>query len=245
MAIDKYYFRTNILLSALPMIWPLIWLPYFSVSKRVKKVFQTHDWEPPFIMRSVVSSPVTSSDTTTPTQPVPVTEIFNFNFNLAPEEFDEAVEYRGSLFSGTKGKKIQRMGGGIAAICMLLFPNIINTSWTELIKNDPVSVFMVLTMLILSIWTATGSKGIEKLNRKVNRLDVERYIRCTADGVNAVHGATKENFYWSQCLSFQETPNLFILNTTATQFWTIPKRLLSPEQLPMFRALLMRKLKKK
>jgi Protein of unknown function (DUF2569) len=42
--IDLMAFRDNIPLAVIGLIFPTIWLPYFYYSKRVKKVFRTHDW---------------------------------------------------------------------------------------------------------------------------------------------------------------------------------------------------------
>ena len=42
--IDSAQFPDNLPLDALAIIWPSIWLPYFYVSKRVKRVFETKDW---------------------------------------------------------------------------------------------------------------------------------------------------------------------------------------------------------
>lgn len=45
LALDYGHFPDAVLLDLYSLIWPLIWLPYFSVSKRVRSVFQTKDWE--------------------------------------------------------------------------------------------------------------------------------------------------------------------------------------------------------
>jgi Protein of unknown function (DUF2569) len=44
LGVDVAVFPANIVFSALALIWPMIWLPYFYVSKRVKSVFLTKDW---------------------------------------------------------------------------------------------------------------------------------------------------------------------------------------------------------
>jgi hypothetical protein len=43
-AIDAMYFQDSIVFDVLALIWPIIWLPYFSKSKRVERVFKTKDW---------------------------------------------------------------------------------------------------------------------------------------------------------------------------------------------------------
>ena len=43
-AIDTTYFPDNTILDVVAMIWPVVWIPYFLVSKRVKRVFVTRDW---------------------------------------------------------------------------------------------------------------------------------------------------------------------------------------------------------
>ncbi len=47
-AIDMAKFPSNLLLDVIPLVWPLIWLPYFHRSTRVKKVFITKDWFVPW-----------------------------------------------------------------------------------------------------------------------------------------------------------------------------------------------------
>ena len=42
--IDFAQFPDNLPFDALAVIWPSIWLPYFYMSKRVKRVFETKDW---------------------------------------------------------------------------------------------------------------------------------------------------------------------------------------------------------
>jgi hypothetical protein len=53
-AIDLTYFRDSLFLDILPVIWVTIWLPYFYVSTRVKKVFVTKDWLVPDLVRAEV-----------------------------------------------------------------------------------------------------------------------------------------------------------------------------------------------
>lgn len=43
MVIDYQFFNDNLPFDVLGLIWPLIWLPYFSKSVRVEKVFVTKD----------------------------------------------------------------------------------------------------------------------------------------------------------------------------------------------------------
>jgi len=42
--IDLMFFKDNVPLAVISLIYPAIWLPYFYRSKRVDKVFRTHDW---------------------------------------------------------------------------------------------------------------------------------------------------------------------------------------------------------
>jgi Protein of unknown function (DUF2569) len=51
-AIDLTYFRDSLFLDVLPVLWVTIWLPYFYVSKRVKRVFITKDWLVPDLVRA-------------------------------------------------------------------------------------------------------------------------------------------------------------------------------------------------
>lgn len=42
--IDWAEFPDNLPIDVLAVIWPVVWLPYFCVSKRVRRVFETRDW---------------------------------------------------------------------------------------------------------------------------------------------------------------------------------------------------------
>lgn len=42
--IDAIHFQDSIAFDVFSLIWPIIWLPYFSKSKRVERVFKTKDW---------------------------------------------------------------------------------------------------------------------------------------------------------------------------------------------------------
>jgi hypothetical protein len=42
--IDYAQFPDNLPLDVLAVIWPSVWLPYFHMSKRVKRVFETKNW---------------------------------------------------------------------------------------------------------------------------------------------------------------------------------------------------------
>ncbi len=45
LGIDLVSFPQNIVFSVLALLWPMIWLPYFYMSKRVRRVFATGDWD--------------------------------------------------------------------------------------------------------------------------------------------------------------------------------------------------------
>lgn len=56
-AIDSSYFKDNLVFDFLAAVWPVIWLPYFYVSSRVKRVFQTKDWEITVPLASIAPTP--------------------------------------------------------------------------------------------------------------------------------------------------------------------------------------------
>ena len=56
--IDLIYWPLSVPATLMAAPWPLVWLAYFSYSKRVEKVFKTKDWpfeEPAFIGLSITS----------------------------------------------------------------------------------------------------------------------------------------------------------------------------------------------
>ncbi len=42
--IDAVHFQDSVAFDVLGLVWPTIWLPYFSRSTRVERVFKTKDW---------------------------------------------------------------------------------------------------------------------------------------------------------------------------------------------------------
>ena len=52
-AIDQKYFPDNLALDIFAFIWPVIWIPYLHMSKRVKAVFVTKTW----LVPPVVAAP--------------------------------------------------------------------------------------------------------------------------------------------------------------------------------------------
>lgn len=51
--IDLALWPDAVVFSILGLIWPLIWLPYFSFSKRVKSIYLLHDWLEPIKKQKV------------------------------------------------------------------------------------------------------------------------------------------------------------------------------------------------
>jgi hypothetical protein len=43
-AIDLKFFEDNIAFDVIGVVWPLIWIPYFNRSQRVRRVFVSKDW---------------------------------------------------------------------------------------------------------------------------------------------------------------------------------------------------------
>ena len=114
--------------------------------------------------------------------------------------------------------------------------------WQALVMWNPPRALFYFALGVLDLWIAAGSPGGKRLNRVVNRLGVERHIRINDRGLLATHGSKTFDQQWSYFRFFQETPNLFVLQTVGTMFWTVPKRTLPPKGTEQLRALLMAKL---
>ena len=56
--IDYRYFADNLPMDIYGLIFPSLSLAYFYVSKRVKKVYMTHDWSSPHAALSPSNAPV-------------------------------------------------------------------------------------------------------------------------------------------------------------------------------------------
>jgi hypothetical protein len=83
---------------------------------------------------------------------------------------------------------------------------------------------------------------MKSLDHHLNRLDLERHIILTDEGVAVTLGERHWNYQWKDFVFFRETETVFVLRTAGTKFWTIPTRAFSSADVPRFRELLREKL---
>lgn len=149
---------------------------------------------------------------------------FDVRFFLTEPELKEAVTRRKSFWRSTEGKILTKVITGFGAIYFPLFPYLHGMTWPEFLAVSPIKATYLAAAAVLDIWVATGSLGIQHLNRIANRLELERRVILSDDGVVVLHGTKRRQFRWNQLRGFQETENLFLLLTGEHTFWTIPKR---------------------
>lgn len=228
LAIDWKIWPHAVTGALLGSIWPVLWLGYFSYSKRVQKVFKTHDWEAAPMDMGATTRQVSHLASTTPQTgglfAAPAQNALEVRFFLTPEEFDEGI---GTLRAVTfpPGKKITaRVANGILALALLYFPHFLGQTWASLFEWRPSLAILLGALFVLNAWNALGQVGVHKLNRLVNRLDWERRIRFSDQGMVVDWGQRNFRYRWQDMQFFQETPGLFVLKAGGTQFWTMPKR---------------------
>jgi hypothetical protein len=228
-AIDAIYWPSMLVRGTAALLWPIIWLGYFSYSKRVQRVFKTHDWES--IAATQVSitpeaHPFAAQDLTTPgmttqSQTAPV----ELRFFLTAEEFDEGISTLRSSANNPTAKIVMRLVCGLGAYFLWRIPITHGLTWAEFFQGQPVFAIWLAILLVFDGLFVLGVLQSPKINRLANRLDWERRICFSDRGVDVNWGARMNYHYrWQDLLFFQETPTLFILKAGGTQFWTMPKR---------------------
>ena len=253
-AIDRMYWPSAVVSGIAGLVWPAIWLGYFSYSKRVQCVFKTHDWESAAVAQSSIAPEASGSSgrsmstpgfatpglatpgfatpgLTTPglTTPVMTTQsqtgALELRFFLTAEEFDEGISKLRTTANTPTAKIVMRLVCGLGAYFLWRIPGTHGQTWGEFFQAQPVFAIWLAVVLAFDVLIVLGVLQSPKVNRLANRLDWERRICFSDRGVDINWGA-KMNFHyrWQDLLFFQETPTLFILKAGGTQFWTMPKR---------------------
>lgn len=168
-------------------------------------------------------------------------ESIDCRFTLTRDELNEATVARHPWIGSKTGKVVMRALSGSCASLVLWFPLHVATSWSQIFRNEPGVAIGLIVYAAFCLWSATGYVGL----RDLNRLDLERQIRISNLDVKVTLGTRTKIYKWREFFLFQETPNLLVLWTPFTRFWTIPKRSLQPEDQEKLRALLDRKLRER
>lgn len=154
---------------------------------------------------------------------------FDFRFFLRDAELREAAAHRKTFWRSPEGRIFTKVVTGFGAIYFSLFPYLHGMTWHEFLPISPIKATYLGAAAVLDVWVATGSVGVQHLNRIANRLDLERRIVLSEDGVVVLHGSKRHQFRWNELRGFQETENLFLLLTGEHTFWTIPKHIVGSD----------------
>lgn len=225
-AIDQVYWPSMVVRGIAGLLWPVIWLGYFSYSKRVQHVFKTHDWEGvPNAAAPVSIAPKARGISTQGVTPQSQTGAVELRFFLTAEEFDEGISTLRTKANSPTGKIVMRLVCGLGAYFLWRIPGTHGQTWAEFYQGHSVFAIWLGLLLFFDVLIALGLLQNPKINRLANRLDWERRIHFSDRGVDVNWGAKMYYHYrWQDLLFFQETPTLFILKAGGTQFWTMPKR---------------------
>jgi len=166
---------------------------------------------------------------------------FDLRFFLTEAEWLEATHVLHPISSKPAARILGRLINAVLAVALLLLPHTLGRSWTEIFRFSPLGTIPPLLMFCLCAWNASGI-GMKAINHRLNRLDLERHIVLTDRGADVTQGEYVRNYQWNDFTYFRETPALFVLRTSGTKFWTIPRRVLNSADAESFRQFLCQKL---
>lgn len=159
-------------------------------------------------------------------------------FVLTQEELDESAAANHRVLGPRYGKILRRVACGLGAALIALAPQLIGRSWAQEVHTEPGLAACAVALGLFYVWAATGCVGLKKLSR----MDRERLMKVNNSAI-AVSCANKTKTYkWMRFTAYQETPGLFLLRTSNVEFWTIPKRAVTPADQERLRSILDRKL---
>lgn len=167
--------------------------------------------------------------------------VLDVRFLLRESEWRAACRMLRPFVANPNIKPFLRILNGFGALLFLAFPHLFHGSWASLFPGEPIPALFLLAMGLLCLWSATGI-GMKSLDHRLNRLDLERHIVVSNNGVFVDFNGRTRKYEWKDFACFRESPELFVLRTTGTKFWTIPIRVISPKSLPDLRQLLNEKL---
>lgn len=151
-------------------------------------------------------------------------EVVELRFFLKPEELDEAAAIRKVASNAAKNKVLTRVICALGAVYAAFVPYLHGSTWSLWWQHYPVSAIFWTGLLIVDVYVLLGQPGMKTLNRHFNRLDVERRICVSHRGVDVTHGSLRQQKSWKDFSFYQETPTIYLLQTTGPSFWTLPKR---------------------
>jgi hypothetical protein len=166
-------------------------------------------------------------------------DIVECRFFLTQEELNEVSCHLHPWLGSKYGNLVTRAVGGAEALFIPLVPKLIGSSWAREFRTEPMVAAGLIGFGLFLLWAVSGCPG----SKALNRLDLERRITISDPEVEVTRGTKTSHYGWHRFVSYLESPNLFVLRTRSTaQFWTIPKRALSPAEQESLRALLDRNL---
>jgi hypothetical protein len=160
-------------------------------------------------------------------------------YRLTPEEYLQAWRVH-----SLKGPSLQLRAAAVlgwsvmvllpigALILIILYPE-------EAIKG---AVYMGMAGVYILWYYCRPLYQAKKAFRRHRHLSQEMVLRITDDEIEFSGLASRHSFSWEGIERFVESKHLFLLYTAESEFQIIPKRVLDPGQLLMFRDLLRRKI---
>jgi hypothetical protein len=166
---------------------------------------------------------------------------FELRFFLTEAEWREAGTLLHPVVGNGFNKPWVRLFIGCCAVFNLIVPVLNGWSWSDLIRDRPQSAVAIAVGTLVCGFLATGF-GLRFLNQRLNRLDLDRHIVVSEQGVRIEWNGRVFHYGWNDFLYFRSNSTLLVLRNSAARVWTIPLRALAPGTEPRFLEFVARKL---
>jgi len=149
---------------------------------------------------------------------------FDLRFILTEAEWREGTDLLHPIFGTAYNPKPPlRIFFAVCGVLNLIGPVLSGWSWGEFLRDQPQRAALVLLVALACALAAAGI-GMKALDRRLNRIDLERHIVVTNQGVTITWNNRVFNHEWKDFVYFRETANVVVLRNPGVRFWTIPLR---------------------
>jgi hypothetical protein len=165
---------------------------------------------------------------------------FDLRFFLTEAELQQGMALLHPIVGNSRSIRSRLICAVCSVIC-LMGPVLHGWSWGELIHYAPRTAAIVGLAALFCAWCASGI-GVNSLNLRMNRVDLDRHIVVSEQGVKIEWNQQTFNYQWKDFVYFRETDALIILRNPGIRFWTIPLRAVPPASQARFLELIHNKL---
>lgn len=149
-------------------------------------------------------------------------ETFDLRFFLTEAELQQGHALLHPI-SGTSRSIRSRLFCALCAVICVVSPMLMGWSWTEMFEYAPHRAAIPALATLFCVWGASGI-GMNSLNNRLNRIDLDRHIAVSEQGVTIEWNQKTFNYQWKDFVFFRENENLVVLRNPGIRCWTIPLR---------------------